>query len=153
MGLKEAKEHLKLFSLEDRIMEFEQSSATVELAAKAVGCEPKFIVKTMSFMVHDTPILILLAGTARIDNAKFKKQFHCKTKMMSADELDKFVGHAIGGVCPFGLKTKVAVYMDESLQGLDWVYPAAGTSNTAVRLQVMELEKAAKIISWVDISK
>ena len=153
MGLKEAREHLKLFSLEDRIIEFDTSSATVDLAAEAVGCRPEFIVKTLAFMVKEEPILILLAGSTRIDNAKFRKIFHCKTKMMNEEQLFNFIGHPAGGVCPFGLKTQVPVYIDESIRPLDWVYPAAGTENTAVRMNVQELEKASKAVTWVSVSK
>lgn len=153
MGLKEARDHLSLFSLEDRIIEFDTSSATVELAAEAVGCKPEFIVKTLAFMVKEDPILILLAGSARIDNAKFRKTFHCKTKMMNEEQLLNFIGHPAGGVCPFGLKTQVPVYIDESIRPLDWVYPAAGAENTAVRMNVQELEKASKAVTWVSVSK
>ena len=153
MGLKEARDHLSLFSLEDRIIEFDTSSATVELAAEAVGCKPEFIVKTLAFMVKEDPILILLAGSARIDKAKFRKTFHCKTKMMNEEQLFNFIGHPAGGVCPFGLKTQVPVYIDESIRPLDWVYPAAGTKNTAVRMNVQELEKASKAVTWVSVSK
>lgn len=153
MGLKEARDNLKLFSLEDRIIEFDTSSATVELAAEALGCRPEFIVKTLAFMVKEDPILILLAGSARIDNAKFRKTFHCKTKMMNEEQLFNFIGHPAGGVCPFGLKTHVSVYIDESIRPLDWVYPAAGTENTAVRMNVQELEKASQAVTWVSVSK
>ena len=153
MGLKEARDHLRRFSLEDRIIEFDTSSATVDLAAEAVGCRPEFIVKTLAFMVKEEPILILLAGSARIDNAKFRKTFHCKTKMMNEEQLFNFIGHPAGGVCPFGLKTQVPVYIDESIRSLDWVYPAAGTENTAVRMNVQELEKASQAVTWVSVSK
>ncbi|MGI5065161.1 YbaK/EbsC family protein [Treponema putidum] len=153
MGLKEAREHLKLFSLEDRIIEFDKSSATVDLAAAALGCKPEFIVKTLAFMVKETPVLVLLAGSARIDNAKFRQTFHCKTKMMNEEQLFNFIGHPAGGVCPFGLKTQVSVYIDESIRPLDWVYPAAGTENTAVRMNVQELEKASQAVKWVNVSK
>ena len=153
MGLKEARDHLSLFSLEDRIIEFDTSSATGELAAEAVGCRPEFIIKTLAFMVKEEPVLILLAGSARIDNAKFRKTFHCKTKMMNEEQLFNFIGHPAGGVCPFGLKTQVPVYIDESIRSLDWVYPAAGTENTAVRMNVQELEKASQAVTWVSVSK
>lgn len=153
MGLKEARDHLSFFSLEDRIIEFDTSSATVDLAAEAVGCRPEFIVKTLAFMVKEEPILILLAGSARIDNAKFRKTFHCKTKMMNEEQLFNFIGHPAGGVCPFGLRTQVPVYIDESIRSLDWVYPAAGTENTAVRMNVQELEKASQAVTWVSVSK
>ena len=153
MGLKEARDHLSLFSLEDRIIEFDTSSATVDLAAEAVGCKPEFIIKTLAFMIKEDPILILLAGSARIDNAKFRKTFHCKTKMMNEEQLFNFIGHPAGGGCPFGLKTQVPVYIDESIRPLDWVYPAAGTENTAVRMNVQELEKASQAVTWVSVSK
>ena len=104
-------------------------------------------------MVKEDPILILLAGSARIDNAKFRKTFHCKTKMMNEEQLFNFIGHPAGGVCPFGLKTQVPVYIDESIRPLDWVYPAAGAENTAVRMNVQELEKASKAVTWVSVSK
>lgn len=153
MGLKSAQEHLKLFSLEDRIIEFDKSSATVALAAEAVGCEPEFIVKTLAFMIKGEPVIVLLAGTARIDNAKFRKHFQCKTKMMNEEELDLFIGHPVGGVCPFGLKTDVPVYLDESIRNLERVYPAAGTENTAVRMNVQELERASRALAWISVSR
>ena len=153
MSIERAKAHLARVGLDDRIMELEQSSATVELAAQAVGCEPARIAKTLSFHVGERVALILFAGDARIDNPKYKAQFHTKAKMLSAAEAEELIGHGVGGVCPFGVNDCCDVYLDESLRRFDVVYPAAGTSASAVRLTLDELERACEPCTWIDVSK
>ena len=153
MAIERARAHLAQRGLADRIMEFEQSSATVELAAVAVGCEPARIAKTLSFHVGDRVALILFAGDARIDNPKFKACFHTKAKMLAASEAEELIGHGVGGVCPFGVNDCCDVYLDESLRRFDVVYPAAGTSASAVRLTLEELEQACAPCTWIDVSK
>lgn len=153
MSIEKARAHLKALGLADRIMEFEQSSATVELAALAVGCEPARIAKTLSFHIDDRVALILFAGDVRIDNRKFKDRFHTKAKMLSADEAEPLIGHGVGGVCPFGVNEGCDVYLDESLKRFDVVYPAAGTPASAVRLSPDELSFACAPCEWVDVSK
>lgn len=153
MAFERAKEYLKQFGLESRIMEFDTSSATVELAAEAVGCEPARIAKTLSFQAEEGCILIVAAGDARIDNKKYKAQFHMKAKMLSFDEVEALTGHAVGGVCPFGVKEGVNVYLDESLKRFETVYPACGSANSAVELTLPELEKASGCAAWVDVCK
>lgn len=148
-----AKEHLKKAGLEDRIYEFEVSSATVELAAMAVGCEPAHIAKTLSFMVAGEAVLIVAAGDAKVDNHKYKEQFGAKAKMLSPEEVTELVGHSVGGVCPFGVKDGVKVYLDESLKRFDVVYPACGSASSAVRLTIGELEMASGYVEWIDVCK
>lgn len=153
MSIDRARAHLEAVGLGDRIMEFEQSSATVELAAEAVGCGPERIAKTLSFHVGDRVALVLFAGDARIHNRKFKDRFHGKPKMLGADEAEPLIGHGVGGVCPFGVNEGCDVYLDESLRRFDVVYPAAGTAASAVRLTIEELERACAPCEWVDVSK
>lgn len=153
MAFDMAKEHLRKAGLEDRIYEFEVSSATVELAAQAVGCEPARIAKTLSFMVDQKAVLIVAAGDAKVDNHKYKEQFHTKARMLSLDEVTEMVGHSVGGVCPFGVKEGVSVYLDESLKRFDVVYPACGSASSAVRLTIPELELASGSPVWVDVCK
>lgn len=153
MAFDKAKEYLKQMGLENRIMVFDTSSATVELAAQAVGCEPERIAKTLSFKVGEDCILIVAAGDARIDNSKYKAQFHTKAKMLAPDEVEDMVGHAIGGVCPFGVKEGVKVYLDTSLKRFESVYPACGSSNSAVELTLSELEMASGYEAWIDVCK
>ena len=153
MAIERARAYLAERGLDDRIMEFEQSSATVELAAQVVGCEPARIAKTLSFHVGERVALVLFAGDARIDNRKFKDRFHTKAKMLAADEAEELIGHGVGGVCPFGVNDCCDVYLDESLRRFDVVYPAAGTSASAVRLSLQELEDACMPCTWVDVSK
>ena len=148
-----AKEHLRKAGLEDRIYEFEVSSAAVELAAQAVGCEPARIAKTLSFMADQKAVLIVAAGDAKVDNHKYKEQFHTKAKMLSPDEVTELVGHRVGGVCPFGVKEGVAVYLDESLKRFDVVYPACGSASSAVKLTIPELETASGYLGWIDVCK
>ena len=153
MSLDRAKTHLERFGLAERIHLFDASSATVELAAQAVGCEPAHIAKTLSFLLPDGPVLIIAAGDAKVDNAKYKAAFHTKAKMLSHDDVEPMVGHGVGGVCPFGVNEGVPVWLDESLKRFDIVYPAAGTSNSAVELTLDELERASLARGWVDVCK
>lgn len=146
-----AKEHLKNKGFEDRIMVFDVSSATVELAAKAVGTEPARIAKSLTFMVEGEAIIVVCAGDVKISNSKFKTHFHTKAKMLNYDEVHELVGHDVGGVCPFGIKEGVKVYLDESLKRFDIVYPACGSDNSAVKLSIPELEKASDYLEWVDV--
>ena len=153
MAIDKVREYFRQFDMEDRILEFDVSSATVELAAVAVGCEPAHIAKTMSFKCDDGCILVVTAGDTKIDNPKFKAQFHMKAKMLSADEVVELVGHAIGGVCPFAVGDKVKVYTDVSMQRFETIYPAAGSSNSAVRLNCEELFKLSGSLGWIDVCK
>ena len=153
MSIERVREYFRHYGIEDKILEFESSSATVELAAQAVGTEPARIAKTMSFIVSDNPILILLAGDVKIDNPKYKATFHTKAKMISFDEVESVIGHAVGGVCPFAINDGVTVYLDESLKRFETVFPAAGSSNSAIELTISELEKYSGFVKWIDVSK
>lgn len=153
MSIERARAYLQDRGFADRIMEFTESSATVELAAHAVGCEPARIAKTLSFHVGERVALILFAGDARIDNRKFKDTFHTKARMLSAAEAEDLIGHGVGGVCPFGVNDCCDVYLDESLRRFDVVYPAAGNAASAVRLTPDELEQACAPCTWIDVSK
>ena len=153
MAIEKVKEYFKQYQMEGQIKEFEVSSATVELAAAALNCEPERIAKTLSFLVNDRPILIVAAGDVKIDNAKYKGFFHTKAKMIPLESVEELTGHAVGGVCPFGRNGNVDVYLDDSLKRFDIVYPACGSSNSAVRLTIEELEKASEFLKWVDICK
>jgi len=153
MSIDKARAHLKKHGLDDRIIELNESSATVALAAQALGCEPAHIAKSLSFENGDGALLILAAGDARIDNPKFKQRFCMKPRMLSADRVEPLIGHAVGGVCPFGVNPGVPVYLDESLRAFDVVYPAAGNSASGVRLTVEELERASECSGWVDVCK
>ncbi len=153
MAFEKAKEHLKEFGFEERVMEFEVSSATVSDAAKAIGCLERDIVKTLSFLVNDEVILICAAGDAKIDNSKYKSEFHTKAKMIPFDDVERLIGHVVGGVCPFGVNEDVVIYLDESLNKCDIVYPACGSSNSAVKLTIEELEKISGYNKWIDVCK
>lgn len=153
MSLEKAKKHLEKFGLSDRIRIAKESTATVALAAKAFDCEEKKIAKTLSFMLPSGPILVLAVGDARIDNAKFKHTFAAKAKMIKLEECEQIIGHAPGGVCPFGINEDVKVYLDESLKSMDSVLPACGTSDTGIELTILELEKSSCCTGWVDITK
>lgn len=153
MSFQKAKEHLKKYGLEDKVMEFKTSSATVEEAAKALNCTEGEIAKTLSFLVEDKPILIVVSGDAKIDNSKYKGEFHKKAKMIPYDEVEILIGHKVGGVCPFGIKEGVEVYLDVSLKKYDTIYPAAGSSNSAVKLTIKELEQASNYKKWIDVCK
>lgn len=153
MSIEKAKEHLKKYELDKNVMEFTTSSATVEEAAQALNCTEGEIAKTLSFLVEDKPILIVVAGDAKIDNSKYKGEFHKKAKMIPFDEVENLIGHKVGGVCPFGIKEGVDVYLDVSLQKYETIYPAAGSSNSAVKLTIKELEKASNYKKWIDVCK
>ena len=153
MSLEKAKAYLKEKGYADRVIELEDSSATVQLAAQALGVEPGMIAKTMSFLLGDEAILILTEGTAKVDNRKYKDTFHMKAKMIPFEEVEGWIGHAPGGVCPFGIKEGVKVYLDESLKQFDTVYPAAGNDHSAVKLTIAELEEVAGAVGWVDVCK
>lgn len=153
MSLERAKEHLARFGKADDVMEFDTSSATVELAAEAVGCEPARIAKTLSFAVGDRVALVVCAGDARIASSKFKAFFHVKSKMLKPEDAEERIGHAVGGVCPFGAKEGCDVYLDESLKRFDTVFPACGSSNSAIELAPDELEAIVPGSVWVDVCK
>ena len=154
MSIEKVREYFSRFGIESRIREFDVSSATVPLAAKALGCEEARIAKTLSFMVGENPIVIVMAGDARIDNKKYKAEFSAKAKKLSFDEASNLVGHAVGGVCPFAVNEGVKVFLDESLKRFETVFPACGSANSAIELTIGELEKyASPPIEWVDISK
>ena len=153
MALENAKAYLEEKGYGDRVMVFDVSSATVELAAKAVGTEPEKIAKSMTFKVNEKPIMVVCAGDAKVNNQKFKETFHVKAKMLSFDEVHVFIGHDVGGVCPFGINDGVDVYLDESLKRFEFVYPACGSDNSAVKLSVPELEEVSGYLGWVDICK
>ena len=153
MSIERARAHLAKYGLEDRIRELTVSSATVALAAEALGCEPARIAKTLSFENGEGAILVIAAGDARIDNAKFKHRFGMKAHMLSAERVEPLIGHDVGGVCPFGIHEGIPVYLDESLKRFDIVYPAAGTAASAVMLTLSELERASEADGWVDVTK
>lgn len=153
MSIEKCREYFKQFGIEDKIQEFSVSSATVELAAQALGCESERIAKTLSFMVGEQPILILMAGDVKVDNPKYKAFFHTKAKMMTPEQLESLVGHQIGGVCPFGVNDGVEVYLDESLKRFETVFPAAGSANSAIELTIPQLEELSGCKEWIDVSK
>ncbi len=153
MAIEKVKEYFRQFGMENQIMEFEVSSATVELAAEALHCEPQRIAKTLSFMVHEQCVLIVTAGDARIDNTKYKAQFGAKAKMLSPEETLEIVGHAIGGVCPFGINGGIAVYLDVSLKRFTSVFPACGSGNSAIELTIPQLERFSNCKEWIDVCK
>lgn len=153
MSIEKARAFFRAYGIEERIMEFGVSSATVELAAQALGVEGARIAKTLSFKNGDGCVLVVAAGDARVDNRKFKEQFGIKAKMLSADEVMEMVGYPVGGVCPFGVNEGAAVYMDESLGRFETVYPAAGSGNSAICLTLEELYKYSGAIAWVDVCK
>lgn len=153
MSLEKAREYLAQFNLADEIKEFDVSSATVELAAKALNCDPGRIAKTLSFKLDERPILILVAGDKRIDNRKYKNQFGKKAKMLTKDEANALIGHSVGGICPFGINEGVDVYLDESLKEYQTVFPACGSSNSAIELSIEDLEKVVPYKEWINVSK
>ena len=153
MSIEAVKDFFASCGMLDRVLEFDVSSATVELAAKALGCEPCRIAKTLSFMVNGSPVLIVTAGDAKIDNPKYKAQFGAKAKMLTPDEAVELIGHAVGGVCPFAVKDGVTVYLDLSLKRFDTVYPACGSSNSAIELTCEELERYSSCVAWIDVCK
>ena len=153
MSIEKVRAYFGPLGIAARIREFPVSSATVELAAQALGVEGKRIAKTLSFLVGEQCVLIVAAGDAKVDNGKFKAQFHTKAKMLPHDQVPEYVGHAVGGVCPFAVKEGVAVYLDESLRRFETVFPACGSSNSAIELTIPELERYAQTTQWVDICK
>ncbi len=153
MSLESVKSYFKKWNMEDRIQEFPISSATVEEAAVAIHCQEKEIAKTMSFKIADKAMLIVMAGDAKIDNSKFKAQYHTKAVMLKGDEVEHLTGHPAGGVCPFGLNNDIEVYLDNSLKRFEKVYPACGSRNSAIGLTLEELEKYSNCQEWVDVCK
>ena len=153
MSIEKVRDYFKTLNIDGRILEFDVSSSTVELAAKALNCEGARIAKSISFMKNDEPILVVTAGDMKIDNAKYKKKFGVKAKMLTPDEAAKLIGHAVGVVCPFAVNDGVKVYLDESLKRIDTVFPACGSSNSAIEVTVAELEKLSKCDEWVDVCK
>ena len=152
MSIERARAHLLKYGLADKIRELDSSSATVALAAAALGTEEARIAKTLSFSLGDKAILIVAAGDAKVNNPKYREVFGKKAKMLSFDEVEPLIGHAVGGVCPFGVKEGVDVYLDESLKRFDLVYPAAGTAASAVGLTIPELEIASEFVGWIDVT-
>ena len=153
MSIERAREHLRKWNMDGRIRELELSSATVELAARALNVEGARIAKTLSYLVDGAAILIVVAGDIRVDNRKYKDTFHTKAKMLTPDQAAELVGHAVGGVCPFGVNEGVKVYLDESLKRFETVFPAAGSGNSAIELTIPELEETSLCAGWVDVAK
>ena len=153
MSIQRVKEYFRALGMEGRVLELDMSSATVELAAQALGCEGCRIAKTLSFLVGEKPILIVAAGDAKVDNPKYKARFGTKAKMLAFEEVEPLIGHAVGGVCPFGINEGVAVYLDESLKRFETVFPACGSSNSAIELTIPELEEYSGYEAWVDVCK
>ncbi len=153
MSIEKVREYFKTKGIDGRIQEFEISSATVPLAAKALHCEESHIAKTLSFHIGEKVILIVAAGDAKIDNAKYKAQFGMKAKMLSFDEAEPLVGHAVGGICPFAVNEGVEIYLDISLKRFSTVFPACGSSNSAIELSLQELEEYSGFIKWIDVCK
>jgi prolyl-tRNA editing enzyme YbaK/EbsC (Cys-tRNA(Pro) deacylase) len=151
--MERARAHLSKFNLQDRIQEFTVSSATVELAAKALNTDGARIAKTLSYLVDGGAVLVVAAGDIRVDNRKFKDTFHTKAKMLTPEQAAEMIGHAVGGVCPFGVNEGVKVYLDVSLKRFETVFPAVGTSSSAIELSIPELEEASGSIGWVDVAK
>lgn len=153
MAIERVRAYLEQYGAADRVLEFGVSSATVELVAKALGCEPGRIAKSLSFGVGEGYIVIVTAGDCKIDNAKYKAKFHAKARMLTPPEVEEHIGHAVGGVCPFGVNDGVAVYLDESLRRFGTVFPACGSSNSAIELTIEELERYSRCAEWVDVCK
>ena len=153
MAIEKVKAYFRQFGMEDRVRELETSSATVELAALALGCEPCRIAKTLSFLQGERAVLVVAAGDARIDNGKYKARFGTKAKMLTPEQAETLVGHAVGGVCPFAVNPGVEVYLDASLRRFCTVFPACGSANSAIELTVEELERYSNAAAWVDVCK
>ena len=153
MSIEKVRAYFRREGMEERIMEFDVSSATVELAAQALGCEGCRIAKSLSFMTGEGPILIVCAGDAKVDNPRYKARFGVKAKMLTPEEAVALIGHAVGGVCPFAVNEGVKVYLDESLRRFSTVYPACGSSNSAIELTIPELETYSRFVSWVVVCK
>lgn len=153
MSLEKVKDHLKKYNKDQDIIILSRSSATVNEAAVALNCKTAHIAKTLSFLIGEEPILIVMAGDSSVDNKKYKDYFHCKAKMIPVDNLEELIGHEKGGVCPFGINDGIKVYLDISLKRFAFVYPACGSSNSAIKLSISELEKYSNYQEWIDISK
>ena len=153
MSLNKVKEYFKKYNIDNRIIELPTSSATVKEAAESLNTEECRIAKTLSFLVEDKPILIVTSGDTKIDNTKYKSIFHTKAKMIPAENVNSLIGHNIGGVCPFAINDNVTVYLDESLKRFETVYPACGSSNSAIELTIKELEKYSNYNCWIDVCK
>lgn len=153
MSIEKVRAYFSKFGMEDRILEFPVSSATVELAAAALNCHPQRIAKTLSFLVDGSAVLVVTAGDTKIDNSKFKSFFATKAKMLSPEQVVSMIGHAIGGVCPFAVGPDVKVYLDVSMKRFETVFPACGSSNSAIELTMEELERYAGTVQWVDVCK
>ncbi len=153
MSIEKVKAYFRGQGMEDRVLEFSTSSATVDLAAQALGCEPCRIAKSLSFQLEDRAILVVTAGDARVDNGKYKARFGAKAKMLAPDQVEALIGHQVGGVCPFALNSGVEVYLDASLRRFDTVFPACGSGNSAIELTIPELERHSAFTAWVDVCK
>ena len=153
MAIERVKTYFRQYGMEEKIRELDMSSATVELAAAALSCEPARIAKTLSFMVDGHALLVVAAGDVKIDNHKYKEQFGVKAKMLSPEEAESLVGHAVGGVCPFAVNEGVEVYLDVSLKRFETVFPACGSANSAIELMIPELERYSGYQKWVDVCK
>ena len=153
MSLVKVKEYLKRYNADDRVIVLDESSASVKEAAHALNTSEGAIAKSIAVMINDKPVVIVLAGDSKLDNHKFKEEFHVKARMISYEETEALIGHAPGGVCPFGLNDEVSVYLDESLKEHEYVYPACGSSNSAHTLRVAEIEKFSNPVKWVDVGK
>ncbi|MDD3392749.1 MAG: YbaK/EbsC family protein [Bacilli bacterium] len=153
MSLVNVKNYFKKYNMENNIIELTSSSATVLMAAEALGTKPERIAKTIGFMINETPILIVMAGDVKIDNSKYKNYFKTKAKMIDTSLVDEVIGHPVGGVCPFAIKDNIKVYLDESLKRFETVFPACGSPNSAIELSIKNLEKYACSSNWIDVSK
>ena len=153
MAIEQVRAFFEPYNMTSRIQEFEVSSATVELAAAALQCEPRRIAKSLSFLVDGNPILVVTAGDAKVDNPKYKAKFGTKAKMLSPDQAESLIGHGVGGICPFGVKEGVSIYLDESLKRFQTVFPACGSSNSAIELTIAELEQYSSYAEWLDVCK
>ncbi len=153
MAIEKAKKHLAKYGMEERVQEFNVSSATVALAAQALGTEEARIAKSLSFKINEKAIIIVCAGDVKIDNKKYKAEFSTKAKMLSKEEVSELIGHEVGGVCPFGINEDVTVYLDDSLKRFETVFPACGSPNSAIELSIEELEKVSIYSKWIDVCK
>ena len=153
MSIIKAREYLKKYNYDDKILEFPVSSATVSEAALALNCEEGEIAKTLSFLIDDKPVLIVVGGDYKIDNSKYKSEFHVKAKMIPFNDVELLIGHAAGGVCPFGINEGISVYLDISLKEHEYIYPACGSSNSAIKLSINELEELANYQKWINVCK
>lgn len=153
MAIDKVKDYFKQYGMDGKILEFDVSSATVELAAKALGCEPCRIAKSITLMLNNSPVMVVAAGDVKIDNQKYKSTFGAKASMIPFEEVEPIIGHAVGGVCPFAVNSDVTVYLDESIKRFDTVFPACGSSNSAIELTIPELEKYSNYSKWVDVCK